>query len=125
MTGESITPVEEKVSAALEKVAQEVGGSITSVAIAYLLQRTPYVFPIVGGRKVEHLLDNLKSLEITLSDEQIEYLESQTPFEPGFPYNMTGADPRRYGNTTNFMIAREVHLAWVKFPSAIPASANK
>ncbi|OZJ02102.1 hypothetical protein BZG36_05289 [Bifiguratus adelaidae] len=123
--GEGITPAEEKVSAALEKVAQEVGGSITSVAIAYCLQRTPYVFPIIGGRKIEHLLDNLKALEITLSDEQIQYLESQTPFNPPFPYNLIGEDPRRFGETTNYMVARSVNLGWVKHPSAIPASASK
>ena len=56
------------------------------VAIAYLMQKTPYVFPIVGGRKVEHLLANIEALEITLSNDQIKYLESVVPFEPGFPY---------------------------------------
>ncbi|OZJ03719.1 hypothetical protein BZG36_03311 [Bifiguratus adelaidae] len=123
-TGEGITPAEEKVSAALEKVAQEVGGSITSVAIAYCLQRTPYVFPIIGGRKVEHLLDNLKALEITLSDEQVEYLELQTPSDPGFPQNLFGTDPRRFGEKTNFMVRSVLNLAWVKHPSAIPASCR-
>jgi hypothetical protein len=58
------------------------------VAIAYLMQKTPYVFPIIGGRKVEHLLANIEALEITLSNDQIKYLESVVPFEPGFPYWM-------------------------------------
>ena len=44
---------------------------INQVAIAYLMQKTPYVFPIVGGRKVEHLLANIEALEITLSNDQI------------------------------------------------------
>ncbi|KAF8814288.1 Aldo/keto reductase [Phlegmacium glaucopus] len=58
---------EETVSKALEKVAAEIGAKhITSVAIAYLMQKTPYVFPIIGGRKVEHLLANLEALEIFL-----------------------------------------------------------
>ena len=56
------------------------------VAIAYLMQKTPYVFPIVGGRKVEHLMANIEALEITLSNDQIKYLESVVSFEPGFPY---------------------------------------
>ncbi|PAV15636.1 Aldo keto reductase [Pyrrhoderma noxium] len=43
---------ERKMSAALEKVAKEIGAKhLTSVAIAYVLQKTPYVFPIIGGRK--------------------------------------------------------------------------
>ena len=56
------------------------------VAIAYLMQKTPYVFPIVGGRKVEHLLANVEALEITLSKDQVKYLESVVPFEHGFPH---------------------------------------
>ena len=49
------------------------------------MQKTPYVFPIVGGRKIEHLHANIDALKISLSDEQIQYLESVMPFDPGFP----------------------------------------
>jgi aryl-alcohol dehydrogenase-like predicted oxidoreductase len=96
---------ERMVCKALEKIAVEIGTKhITSgiyppnlymllhwlmfhqVAIAYLMQKTPYVFPIVGGRKVEHLMANIEALEITLSNDQIKYLESVVSFEPGFPY---------------------------------------
>ncbi|KAG6853304.1 hypothetical protein C0991_005313 [Blastosporella zonata] len=82
---------ERTISAALEKVANEVGTKhITAVAIAYLLQKTPYVFPIIGGRKVEHLLGNIEALDITLTPEQIHYLESVIPFDIGFPGNFVG-----------------------------------
>jgi len=82
---------EKAVCKALEQVAAEIGAKhITSVAIAYLMQKTPYVFPIIGGRKVEHLLANIEALEITLSNDQIKYLESVVQFEPGFPYWMIG-----------------------------------
>ena len=49
------------------------------------MHKAPYVFPIIGGRKVEHLLANVEALEISLSDEQIKYLESVHEFNPGFP----------------------------------------
>ncbi|KAJ7174576.1 Aldo/keto reductase [Mycena filopes] len=82
---------EKKISHALEKVAAEVGvKSITAVAIAYVLQKVPYCFPIIGGRKVEHLMANVESLDITLSAEQIHFLESVVPFDPGFPLSMIG-----------------------------------
>ena len=55
------------------------------MAIAYVMHKAPYVFPIIGGRKVEHLLANVEALEISLSDEQIKYLESVHEFNPGFP----------------------------------------
>ncbi|KAG1745887.1 NADP-dependent oxidoreductase domain-containing protein [Suillus paluster] len=82
---------ERTMSAALEKVAKEVGAKhITAVAIAYLMQKTPYVFPIIGGRKVEQLEANLESLAISLTPEQMKYLESIVPFDPGFPNTMIG-----------------------------------
>ena len=50
------------------------------------MQKTPYVFPILGGRKPEQLYANIEALEITLTPEQITYLESVVPFDKGFPY---------------------------------------
>ena len=49
------------------------------------MHKTPFVFPIVGGRKVEQLQGNIDALRITLSDDQMKYLESVLPFDPGFP----------------------------------------
>ena len=79
------------------------------VAIAYLMQKTPYVFPIIGGRKVEHLLANIEALEITLTNDHIKYLESVVQFEPGFPYWMIVSlsflffsFPSTHGHFTNF-----------------------
>jgi len=85
---------EKKVCKALEKVAGEIGAnSITSVAIAYLMQKTTHVFPILGGRKVEHLLANVEALSLTLTDEHIKYIESVVDFDLGFPNSMIGSNP--------------------------------
>lgn len=51
------------------------------------MQKVPYVFPIIGGRKIEHLHANLEALEISLSPEQIKTLEDVIPFDKGFPYS--------------------------------------
>lgn len=59
-----------------------------TVALAYVMQKAAYVFPIVGGRKIEHLHANIDALRIALTDEQIQYLESVLPFDPGFPNTM-------------------------------------
>jgi hypothetical protein len=45
------------------------------------------VFPIVGGRKVEHLHANIEALSIALSDAHIAHLEGILPFDIGFPGN--------------------------------------
>ena len=49
------------------------------------MQKTPYVFPIIGGRKIEHLHQNIEALEVALTPEHIKYLESILPFDIGFP----------------------------------------
>lgn len=102
--GPDQTEQQAKVSAALEKVANEHGiQSLTAVALAYVMQKTPNVFPIIGGRKVEHLKDNIQALSIKLSDEQVKYLESQTEFDIGFPGNFVGYDPKWSGQDNAFL----------------------
>jgi len=96
--GTSQTEDEVKMSEALCKVAEEHGiESPTAIALAYVMSKTPNVFPIVGGRKVEHLQDNLQSLKVKLTDKQIQYLESVKPLDVGFPNNFIGEDPRILG----------------------------
>ena len=72
----------------LHLLTGQLNAFVASVALAYVMQKTPYVFPIVGGRKVEHLMDNIAALEIALSDEQVKYLEEVLPFVRGFPHDM-------------------------------------
>ena len=75
-------------SEALAKVASEHGiDSVTAIALAYVMSKAANVFPVVGGRKVEHLQDNIKALSIKLTEEQIEYLDNVKPFNLGFPHN--------------------------------------
>ncbi|GAB5594029.1 Putative aryl-alcohol dehydrogenase aad14 [Umbelopsis nana] len=100
------TEEEVKISEALAKVASEHGiESVTAIAIAYVLAKAPNVFPIVGGRKVEHLQDNIQALKIKLTTEQIEYLESVKPLDIGFPSNLIGPDPRVTGRFTGLAAA--------------------
>lgn len=101
---------EEAISAALERVATEHGiTSVTAVALAYVMAKAPRVFPIIGGRKTEHLHDNIQSLSITLTDEQISFLESVKPFDLGFPHDFIGQDPNGT-NTQSRPLARAAHV---------------
>ncbi|CAI4049423.1 hypothetical protein N7582_004663 [Saccharomyces uvarum] len=88
------TEEEIKMSEALSKVAEEHGTeSVTAIAIAYVRSKAKHVFPLIGGRKIEHLKQNIEALSIKLTPEQIEYLESVVPFDIGFPSNFIGQDP--------------------------------
>ena len=77
-----------KVSKKLEEIAKKKGTLITSVALAYVMHKTPYVFPICGGRKVEHLRGNIEALELDLTDGDIEEIEDAVDFDIGFPLSM-------------------------------------
>lgn len=55
------------------------------VAIAYHLRKQPYIFPMVGGNKVEHLEANIEALRLELTDEHVEGIESVVPFDIGYP----------------------------------------
>jgi hypothetical protein len=53
------------------------------------MQKTPYVFPIIGCSNVEALRQNMEGLKISLSSEQIQFIENEGPkFDPGFPSSL-------------------------------------
>ncbi|KAJ5951960.1 Aldo/keto reductase [Penicillium vulpinum] len=110
---------EAAMSAALEKVANEHGiKSLTAVALAYVMAKAPNVFPLVGGRKIEHLKDNIQALTLRLTAEQIEYLESQKQFDVGFPSNFIGPDPKVTGKAV-FLLAANAPYAFVRSSKSI------
>ena len=52
------------------------------------MHKTPYVFPIVGGRKVSHLEGNIEALRLELSKEDMAEIEKVYEFDPGFPHSL-------------------------------------
>ncbi|KAJ3872295.1 Aldo/keto reductase [Lentinula edodes] len=109
------TEEEVKMSHALVKVAKEIGAkSISAVAIAYVMQKTPYVFPIIGGRKVENLVENLEALSISLSDKHVKELESVIPFDVGFPTSFIGD-----GTDFNVLLKSAAKMARIPYPEAL------
>ncbi|KAF2180052.1 Aldo/keto reductase [Zopfia rhizophila CBS 207.26] len=76
-----------KLSSKLEEIAKRKNTLLTSVAMAYVMHKAPYVFPIVGGRKVEHLKGNIEALGLDLTDEEMDEIDNESGFEVGFPMN--------------------------------------
>ena len=74
----------------VDKVAQQTGYSSPQVALSWLLNKG--VIPIVGARKVSHVEDNLKCVDVKLSDEQIEQLDNVSQIQLGFPHDFFTAD---------------------------------
>lgn len=87
--GRNFIPLSEhdrSVSRHLEKIANRKGCQLLDVALQYVMQKTPYVFAIVGGRKVSHIEGNIEALKVALSDEDIAEVEKAYDFDPGFPH---------------------------------------
>ncbi|KAJ0334851.1 hypothetical protein COL922a_010157 [Colletotrichum nupharicola] len=116
---ENQTAEEVRMSEVLAEVAEEHGiESVTAIALAYVLSKTPNVFPLVGGRKVKHLEVNIQALKIRLTEDQVRRLEAVRPFDPGFPSNFIGEDPKVSGQPSA-LLSRAGPLAFVQSSRAI------
>ncbi|KAJ5699088.1 aryl-alcohol dehydrogenase AAD14 [Penicillium macrosclerotiorum] len=120
LDGGEQTEAERHISEALAKVGAEHGvESVTAVALAYVLCKAPNVFPIVGGRKVEHLHDNIQALSIRLTRKQLDFLESATQFDVGFPNNFIGPDPGTTDGKAGLLARTGGNVDFVLKPKAI------
>ncbi|KAJ9614292.1 aryl-alcohol dehydrogenase [Cladophialophora chaetospira] len=116
MLGSGQSTQEADISEALEKVAEEHGlTSVAAIALAYVIQKAPNVIPIIGGRKIEHLQDNIQALSIKLTDDQVKFLESRTNFEVGFPSSFIGENPAATGESSR-MVAVSAKIAYSSPP---------
>jgi aryl-alcohol dehydrogenase-like predicted oxidoreductase len=76
--------VEYEIAERVRVVAERLGVSRATVAVAWVLANPVVTSPIIGMSKPHHLADALKALEIVLDDETREYLEA--PYRPR-PYS--------------------------------------
>jgi aryl-alcohol dehydrogenase-like predicted oxidoreductase len=83
----------------LKEVAGRHDASPARVALSWLLQRPAVSSVIVAARKVEQLKDNIRAVDLQLSDEDVQLLDAAS--DPGVPYPKwmvlqldTAEDPR-------------------------------
>ncbi len=55
----------------LDKLSTETGATVSQLALAWILQRSPVNLPIPGTSSVAHLEENCDGALVTLSDEQM------------------------------------------------------
>ncbi len=61
--------------AALKTVAEDVGGTLNQIVLAWMLQSDPPVIPLVAGSTLAQMKENYGALDIELSSEQMTYLD--------------------------------------------------
>jgi aryl-alcohol dehydrogenase-like predicted oxidoreductase len=77
-----------RIISAVKMVSEQVGRSMAQVALAWLRYQTVPVIPIMGARKVSQLQDNLASVDLELSAEQLKSLDEASRIELGFPHSI-------------------------------------
>ena len=82
-----------RVAEKLDQLAKKKNTLPTSIALAYVMHKVPYVFPVVGGRKVEHIQGNIEALSVDLSDEEMRQIDNAEEFDVGFPMNFLFETP--------------------------------
>jgi aryl-alcohol dehydrogenase-like predicted oxidoreductase len=98
-----------RIIAAVKAVSEQVGRSMAQVALAWLRHQTVPVIPIIGARKVSQLQDNLASLDLELSDEQLKSLNAASRIDLGFPgsiYQRGMVRAIRYGGVWDRLMIR-------------------
>lgn len=79
----------------MEVIAQEKGVSVARLALAWLLHQQVVSTVIIGAKSVEQLEDNVKAVEVVLSEEELKRLDevSKVVMEyPGWMLARQGAD---------------------------------
>ncbi|WP_103383270.1 aldo/keto reductase [Pseudonocardia dioxanivorans] len=68
-----------RLTEALRPIAERHEATVSQVAIAWLLGRSPAVLPIPGTRSVEHLRENLAAADVELTAEEIAEITALVP----------------------------------------------
>ncbi len=76
--------------------------SVAQIALAWLLHNDAVTSVIIGARRMDQLEDNLGSVEVTLSDEEVKQLDDVSKLPLGYPAWMGSlGDDRKPGEARN------------------------
>ena len=74
------------IAAEVVRVAQEIGHTPSQVALAWVMQRSGTIIPILGARRATQLAETLEATEITLPPDAIARLDAVSAIDLGFPH---------------------------------------
>jgi aryl-alcohol dehydrogenase-like predicted oxidoreductase len=75
----------EAITKVVVAIADELGVSASNIALQWMRQQGFSCIPIIGATKVDQLNDNLKTVDFTLSDDQLKRLDEASAIQLGFP----------------------------------------
>jgi len=84
----TLTDNQLKLSRALEAIAGEKRTTLGCIALAYVMQKQPYVFPLISNPTIGLLERTLEAIITSLSKTDMSRIEAAVPFNPGFPLDL-------------------------------------
>lgn len=69
----------------MQSIAQQKGISVAQLALAWLLHQPAVTTVIIGAKKTEQLEDNLKAIEVKLTQEELQKLDEVSKLQPEYP----------------------------------------
>jgi aryl-alcohol dehydrogenase-like predicted oxidoreductase len=79
----------------LRTVAAQIDRPLAQVALAWVVAQSGITSPILGASKLEQLHDNVASLDIHFTAEQLRALDESSALDPGFPYSIFTSEVNR------------------------------
>ena len=87
---------------AMQPMAMAHGVSVAQVALAWLLQKAAVTSVIIGAKRMDQLEDNLASVDLTLTSEEMAELDEVSQLPVSYPYWMNSlGDDRTPGTSRN------------------------
>jgi aryl-alcohol dehydrogenase-like predicted oxidoreductase len=102
---ETSNRLSERATAITQKVVQiaaEIGTSPGNVALQWTRQKPFSSIPIVGATKLSQLDENLKVIDLRLTDDQMTRLDAVSSIEMGFPHDFFAEDNVKRVSTGGF-----------------------
>jgi aryl-alcohol dehydrogenase-like predicted oxidoreductase len=74
------------------KIAGENNCAPAHVALKWVMQKHPQVFPVIGARSAAQIAESIACMNTTLSDEQMTRLNQVSAFDIGFPHDFLAGE---------------------------------
>ncbi len=69
----------------MREIAAEIGSTVPQIALAWLLHQSAVTSVIIGAKNLDQLTDNLRAVEVRLSDDHLQRLDAVSQLAPEYP----------------------------------------
>ena len=66
----------------LQEMAQKKNATPAQISLAWMLAKKPWIVPIPGTRKYDRMMENAQSVDIKLSEQEVEELDQMLEIVP-------------------------------------------